>query len=63
MFLCNITVHKYNFINHSPFIEYFNQFWFDTYDVYDVLNNDLHALFIIYFIIQDREPCCMFLGF
>ena len=61
---CN-SVCFYSFkylLNESPFIEYFNQFWFDTYDVYDVLNNDLHALLSRINFIQDREPCSMFLG-
>ena len=37
-------------------------FVFDTYDVYDVLNNDLLALLSRIYFIQDREPCSMFLG-
>ena len=53
---------KYYFMNHSLFIEYFNQFWFDTYDVYDVLNNDLHAILSRINFIQDGDPCSMFLG-
>ena len=53
---------KYNFINHSPFTEYFNQFWFDPYEVYDILNNDLHALLSRIHFIQDRESYSMYLG-
>ena len=37
---------KYNFINHSPFIEYFDQFWFDTYCVYDRLEQWFTRAFI-----------------
>ena len=62
---CNIVCFysfKYNFINHSSFIDYFDQFWFDTYGVCDVINNDLHALFPKIYFIQDREQCSMFLG-
>ena len=52
--------HKFYFLNNSVHVENFNKMWLSKYDVTQVLDNDIEALFSRIVYVQDREPSSMY---